>query len=133
MRKTAKNKGIIGCQNKSKKELLQNLYKLKRIYDNLSRNGFNKIVNMQNLSLNELKKIEIMNNLSLNTLKQIAITRNIQNYEDVSKEDLLIALIKSNKSNIELLKDSNTEIVETKKLFNKIRSNFLRDKIKKHR
>ena len=41
LRKTAKNKGIIGYQNKSKKELLQNIYKLKRIYDNLSRNGFN--------------------------------------------------------------------------------------------
>ena len=103
LRKTAKNKGIIRYQNKSKKELLQNIYKLKRIYDNLSRNGFNKIVN-------ELKKIERMNNLLLNTLKQIAITRNINNYEDMSKEDLLIALVKSNKSHIELLKDSNTEI-----------------------
>ena len=51
-----------------------------------------------------------MNNLLLNTLKQIAIIRNINNYEDMSKEDLLIALVKSNKSHIELLKDSNTEI-----------------------
>ena len=45
---------------------------------------------MQNLSLNELKKIEKMNDLSLNTLKQIVIARNIKNYEDVSKEDLLL-------------------------------------------
>ena len=65
LRKAAKNKGIIGYQNKSKKELLRNIYKLKHIYDNLSRNGFNKIIRMQNFSLNELKKIEIMNNLLL--------------------------------------------------------------------
>ena len=133
LRKTAKNKGIIGYQNKSKKELLRNIYKSKRIYDNLSRNGFNKIIKMQNLSLNELKKIERMNNLLLNTLKQIAITRNIKNYEDMSKEDLLSALIKSNKNHIELLKDSNTEIGGTKKFFNKIRSNFSLDEIMKHR
>ena len=90
LRKAAKNKGVIGYQNKSKKELLQNIYKLKRIYDNLSRNGFNKIIRMQNFSLNELKKIERMNNLSLNALKQMAIARYIKNYENMSKEDLLI-------------------------------------------
>ena len=84
---------------------------------------------MQNLSLNEFKKIERMNNLLINTLKQIVITRNIKNYEDMSKEQLLIALLKSNKSHTELLKDndSNTEIGETKKLFNKLRSNFSRE------
>ena len=53
---------------------------------------------MQNLSLNKLKKLKRMNNLSLNALKQIVIARNIKNYEDMSKEDLLIALIKSNKN-----------------------------------
>ena len=44
------------------------------------------------------------------------------------KEDLLIALLKSNQSHIELLKidDSNTEIEETKKLFNNLRNNFIK-------
>ena len=123
LRKTAKNKGIIGLIG-----FLQNIYKLKRIYDNLSRNEFNKITRMQNFSLNELKKIERMNNLSLNALKQIAIARNIKNYEDMSKEGLLIFLIKYNKSHIELLKDndSNTQIGEIIKLFNKLRINFSR-------
>ena len=71
---------------------------------------------MSNLSLNELKKIERMNNLSLNELNRIAIARNIKNYKDISREDLLIALLKSNPSHTELLKidDSNTEIGETK-------------------
>ena len=90
---------------------------------------------MSNLSLNELKKIERMNNLSLNELNRIAIARNIKNYKDISREDLLIALLKSNPSHTELLKidDSNTEIGETKKLFNNLRNNFSREEIKKHR
>ena len=135
LRKTAKNKGIIGYQNKPKKELLRVIYKLKHSTDNLSGNRINKIVNMQNLSLNELTKIEKMNNLSLNALKQTAIARNIKNYEDMSKEDLLIALTRSNERHTELLKvgDSNTEIGETKKLFNKLRSNFSLKEIKEHR
>ena len=39
-----------------KKELLRIIFKLKRITENLSRNGLNKIIKMQDLSLNELKK-----------------------------------------------------------------------------
>ena len=81
------------------------------------------------------KKIERMNNLSLNELNRIAIARHIKNYKDTSKEDLLIALLKSNPSHTELLKidDSNTEIEETKKLFNSLKNKFLKEKIKKHR
>ena len=53
----------------------------------------------------------------------------------MSKEDLLIALLKSSKSHTERLKAdvSNTEIGETKKLFNKLRNNFSREEIKKHK
>ena len=76
-----------------------------------------------------------MNNLSLNELNRTAIARNIKNYKDMSREDLLIALLKSNQNHTELLKidDSNTEIGETKKLFNNLRNNFSREEIKKHR
>ena len=135
LRKTAKRKSIVGYQNKPNKELLRIIYKLKRITENLYRNGLNKVMQMQNLSLNKLKKIERMNNLSLNELNRIAIARNIKNYKDMSREDLLIALLKSNPSHTELLKidDSNTEIGEIKKLFNNLRNNFSREEIKKHR
>ena len=86
---------------------------------------------MQNLSLNELEKIEKMNNLLLNVLEQMAIARHIKNYKDMLREDLLITLLKSNYSHTELLKinDSNTEIGETKKLFNNLRNNFSREEI----
>ena len=75
-----------------------------------------------------------MNNLSLNELNRIAIARHIKHYKDMSKEDLLIALLKSNPSHTELLKidDSNTKIEETKKLFNNLKNKFLKEKIKKH-
>ena len=134
LRKTAK-KGIIGYQNKPNKELLRIIYKLKRINENLSRNGFNKIMQMQNLSLDKLKKTEIMNNLSLNALEQMVIARHIKNYKDMLKEDLLIAFLKSNSSHTEILKTDigNTEIGEIKKLFNNLRNNFSREEIKKHR
>ena len=74
-----------------------------------------------------------MNNLSINALKQMAMVRRIKNYKDMTREDLLIALIKSNQSRTELLKidNSNTEIRETKKNFNNLRDNFSREEIKK--
>ena len=77
-----------------------------------------------------------MNNLSLNELKQIAKTRSIKNYKDISKEDLLLAFIKSNKSHTELLsknEDTNEEIQETKKIFNELRSNFSKEEVKEAR
>ena len=59
---------------------------------------------MQNLSLNELEKIEKMNNLLLNVLEQMAIARHVKNYRGMSREDLLITLLKSNHSHTELLR-----------------------------
>ena len=81
---------------------------------------------MQNLPLNEFKQTDRMNSLPLDELKQIAITRHIKNYKDMSKEDLLIALLKSNKRNAELLnnKNNNMEARKTKKPFNKLKNKF---------
>ena len=65
----------------------------------------------------------------------MARERHVKNYKDMPRKDLSIALLKSNHSHTELLKinDSNTEIGETKKLFNNLRNNFSREEIKKHR
>ena len=72
-----------------------------------------------------------MNNFSENKLKPIAKARHIKKYEDMLKEDLIIALLKSNQSYTELRKseDNDTEIEETKKIFNKVRNNFSRKKL----
>ena len=49
------------------------------------------------------------------------------------REDLLIALLKPEQSIAELRKskDNNTEIEVTKKIFNELKNNFSKEKIKK--
>ena len=126
LRLIARNRGINNQLNMSREELLSAIDKYDCITENLSENGHNKIIEMQNLSLNGLEQIERMNNSAINELKKIAITRHIKNYNDMSKEDLIIALLKSNKSHTELRKskDNNPELEENKKLFSELRNNF---------
>ena len=131
----AGNRGIKNYQNMSKEKLLSAIGKSERIVENLSQNGLERIARMQNLSQNELEQITEMNNLLQNKLKQIAKTRRIKNYKDMWKEDLLIALLKSNQSHAELRRneDNNAKIKETKKIFNELRNNFSKEEIKKIR
>ena len=122
----AKNRGINNYLYISREELLNILDEYDCIIKNLSENELEKIVKMKNLSLSEIEKIDRMNNLTLDELNQIAIARNIKNYMNMSREDLLIALLKSNQSHTEIRKSnySNKEIEETKKIFNELRNNF---------
>ena len=87
---------------------------------------------MQNLSQNELEQIKRMMNLLQNEQEQIAEMRRIKNYKNMSKEELLIALLKSEQSHAELYKSksNNTEIGETRKFFNDIRNKLSKSKIK---
>ena len=57
---------------------------------------------MQNLSQNELDQITKMQNQSRDELEQIAKMRRIRNYKNMSKEKLLIDLLKSKQSLAEL-------------------------------
>ena len=76
-----------------------------------------------------------MRNLSRNELEQIAKMRRIKNYNNMSKEELLIALLKSNQSLAELQKSNskNAKIEETRKLFNGLKNRFSKEKIKEIR
>ena len=76
-----------------------------------------------------------MRNLSRNELEQIAKMRRIKNYNNMSKEELLIALLKSNQSLAELQKSNskNAKIEETRKLFNELKNSFSKEKIKEIR
>ena len=67
-----------------------------------------------------------MQNLSQNKLEQIAKMRRIKNRNNMSREELLIALLKSKQSHAELYrsKSNNTEIEETRNIFNEIRNKF---------
>ena len=61
--------------------------------------------------------------------------RHIKNYKKMSREELLIALLKSNQSHAELYKSksNNAETKETKKTFNELRNKFSQSKIKEIR
>ena len=76
-----------------------------------------------------------MNNLSQNELEQIAKMRRIENYKDMMREELIIALLKSTQSHAEPYKSksNSTEIEETRKIFNEIRNKFSKSKIKESR
>ena len=77
----------------------------------------------------------IFENLSQNELKQVTKLRRINNYKNMSREELLTGLLKSKKSHAELRrsKDNNAEIEDTEKCFNELRNSFSKEKIKKIR
>ena len=55
----------------------------------------NKISKMPNLSQNELNQIEEIRDQSRDEFERIAKIRRIKNYEEMSKEELIISLLKS--------------------------------------
>ena len=69
-----------------------------------------------------------MRGLSRNELEQIAKIRRIKNYEDMIKENLLISLLNSKQSIVELFHNNlyNNEISDIRRIFN-----ILRDKLPK--
>ena len=107
----------------SREKLLSTLDESERNFKNISQNGLERIAEMQNLSQNELGQITKMRNLSQNELEQTAKMRRIKTYKNMSKEVLLIALLKLKQSLAELYKSNsiNAEIEETKKFFNELR------------
>ena len=72
--------------------------KVKSICRKLSKKGLGKIVKKQNISKNELNKVEKLQNKSIGVLKAIARLRRIKNRDKLTKEDLIISLLKSKSS-----------------------------------
>ena len=62
---------------------------------------------MQNLSQNELNQIADMRGQSQDELQRIAKIRRIKNYEEMSKEELIISLLKSKQSIAEFFNNNN--------------------------
>ena len=78
---------------------------------------------MQNLSQNELNQIAEMRDQSRDELERIAKIRRIKNYEEMSKEELIISLLKSKQSIVELFKDNlgDDKISDIKRILNRLR------------
>ena len=103
----AKNRGIIEPQNMSTEELLNTLsrYGSKRKVKSNRRKSLKikleKFAKIQNFSTNELNKAEKLQNKSIDDLRRIARLRRIKNSDNLTKEDLIISLLKSESNPVE--------------------------------
>ena len=117
LRLIAGKRGIKNYKNMSREEFLSTLDELESIFKNISQNKLERIAKMQCLSQNELMEITKMQNLLQNEPEQITQMRRVKNYKNMSKEELIISLLKSGRSIAELprSKVNNAEIGEIKK------------------
>ena len=78
---------------------------------------------MQNLSQNELNQIAEMRDQSRDELERIAKIRRIKNYEEMSKEELIISLLKSKQSIAELFNNNldDDKISDIRRILNRLR------------
>ena len=98
--------------------ILAQVNKRKRLFEK----GLKKIVKMQNLSQNELNQIAEMCSQSRDELEQIAKIRRIKNYEEMSKEELIISLLKSKQSIAELFNNLDYDkISDIRRILNRLR------------
>ena len=103
----AKNRGIKEPQNMSTEELLNTLSrydskrKVKSNHRKLLKIKLEKIAKIQNISKNELSKAEKLQNKSIDELRRIARLRRIKNYDNLTKEDLIISFLKSESNPLE--------------------------------
>ena len=100
----AKNRDIKEPQKMTTEELLDALsrYDSKRKINSNRRKifkmGLEKIGKIQNISKNGLSRAEKLQNKSIDELQGIAKLRRIKNYNNLTKEDLIFSLLKSESS-----------------------------------
>ena len=117
LRLITEKRGIENYKSISTEKVLNTFDEVDHNLQNISQNGHGQIAKMQNLSENELQQIIKMQNLLQNDLEQIAKMRHTKNYKNMSKEKLLIALLKTEQSIAELRRSkvNNAETEEVKK------------------
>ena len=116
-------------QNKIKQiekntNILQNILAQVKKRKRLFEKWLKKIAKMQNLSQNELNQIAEMRDQSPDELQWIAKIRKIKNYEEMSKEELVISLLKSKQSIAELFNNNNLnddKISDIRRILNRLR------------
>ena len=122
-------------QIKKNTNLLQNILAQVKKRKRLFEKGLKKIAKMQNLSQNELNQILEMRGQSRDELERIAKIRRIKNYEEMSKEELTISLLKSKQSIAELFNNlDDDKISDIRRILNRLRdilSKRYRKEIKK--
>ena len=97
----AESRGIEEPQNMSTEELLNALSrydskcKVKTSRKKLLKMKLEKIAKIENISKNEFRKAKKLQNKSIDELHGIAKLRGIKNYDNLTKEDLIFSLLKS--------------------------------------
>ena len=103
----AKNRGIKEPQNMSTKGLLDTLSrydsrrKVKSNRRKLLKMKLEKIANLDNISKINLSRAEKLQNKSIDELRGIARLRRLKNYDNLTKEDLIFSLLKSESNPME--------------------------------
>ena len=109
------------CTSKKKKDIIEK--------------GLKKIAKMQNLSQTELNQIAEMRDQSRDELERIAKIRRIKNYEEMSKEELIIYVLKLKQSIAELFNNlDDDKIRDIRRILNRLRDmlpKIYRQEIKK--
>ena len=121
-------------QNKMKQiekniNLLQNILAQVKKRKRLFEKGPKKIAKMQNLSQNELNQIPEMRGQSRDELERIAKIRRIKNYVEMSKEELIISLLKPKQSIAKFFNNNNNnnnnlydnKIKDIRRILNRLR------------
>ena len=115
-------------QNKIKQinkntNILQNVLEQEQRRKRLFEKGLKEIEKMQNLSQNEFHQIAEMRGQSRDEFERIAKIRRIKNYEETSKEDLIISLLKSKQSIVELFNNNlgDDKINDIRRIHNRLR------------
>ena len=96
-------RGIKKSQNMSTKKLINTLNRCdsKRKVEKLSKIGLGKVATILNISENEVNQAEKLQIKSIDELKGIARLRRIKNRDKLTKEGLIISLLKSESSDAE--------------------------------
>ena len=110
-------------QIKKNTNLLQNILAQVKKRKRLFEKGLKKIAKMQNLSQNEQNLIAETCGQSRDQLERIAKIRRIKNYEEMSKEELIISLLKLEQSIAELFSNNldDDKISDIRKTLNRLR------------
>ena len=123
LRLIAKNRGIKNYKNMTREKLLSTFDEIEHNLNTISERGLNQITKMQNLSHNDLNQIMNMYNQLQQKLERVAKMRRIKNRKIMSKEELIISLLKSKLDLAKLFNNNldDSKISDTRKILNRLR------------
>ena len=97
----------------------------------LQRLGLEKIAKLQNISKKDLNEVKKMQEKSIGELKVIARLRRINNFKNLTKEDLILALLKSESNALENNNNNNNDKISYIKMVLRRLGNTITNKDRK--